>query len=84
MGEDFDASFLHDVFADGWFDFELYHGFFGAAPEGFFLGGVFSEVEVGDEFLELLEHDGVEVLVVAMDDFALVGAVVFFGHVVFV
>lgn len=63
----------HKVFDPAGGEFEGSEGRFHGAPElVFFLS--FGEIEVAHEFGEPLEFDGIKVAVVAIDDFALMGA----------
>ena len=47
-------------------------------PVAFFVG--IGKVKLGDKLLQLCQCDGVEVLIIAGDDFFLVGGVVSFRH----
>ena len=64
FGQYFDIFFLHDVVDDGRWYFEILHGLEGSLPELFCFGGCLGKVQVGNQFAELLEHQGVEVLVI--------------------
>ena len=64
LRQDLDVLLLHDVGYGGWLDFEFHHRLVGAIPEAVVFGLGLGQIQLGKQLAQLLEHYGVEVLVV--------------------
>jgi hypothetical protein len=80
LGEDLHVFPGQDVLDEGRGDSQVDQGLVDPFPQAVLLGLAVRQVQLADELLELLEHEGVETVVVFGDDFLLIVGVFLFRH----